>query len=136
MFEKTWDTFKRSPRCNECSGLKRKSIEEIREKSLDTGYVCLSERYINAHTKLQWMCPKGHEFEMIWNAFQRGERCPICGRDSFKEKVSGPKHHNWKGGVTKKNKPLYETYAPQLEWCEEVRCNKSGFMEIGCANCG
>ena len=49
-------------------------------------------------------------------------------RDSHKES----RCHLWKGGYNKKNIPIYDTYAPQIEWCEEVRRNKedSNILEV------
>ena len=42
-----------------------------------------------------------------------------------------------KGGVVKKNLPLYDTYAYQLEGIEEVRCcpNNIKLLEVKCAYC-
>ena len=47
-------------------------------------------------------------------------------------------HANWKGGVTNKNIPLYDTYAHQISYCEEVRRNKQdpNVLEMKCAYCG
>jgi len=44
---------------------------------------------------------------------------------------------HWKGGVTKKGIPLYDTYASQIEWCEEVRRNEEdpNVLEIKCFKC-
>ena len=33
------------------------------------GYILLSKKYINTHSKLQLECPKGHKFEMAFNNF-------------------------------------------------------------------
>lgn len=35
---------------------------------------------------------------------------------------SGENNPAYKGGVKALNLPLYETYAKQIDWCEEVRC--------------
>jgi hypothetical protein len=45
---------------------------------------------------------------------------------------------NWKGGYRSNNIPFYDTYAPQLEWCEEVRRNKEdkNVLEVKCTYCG
>ena len=45
---------------------------------------------------------------------------------------------NWKGGYDKKGIPTYDTYAYQLEWCEEVRRNKEdpNVLEVRCFKCG
>ena len=45
---------------------------------------------------------------------------------------------NWKGGVTENNIPLYDTYAPQLSYCESVRRdpNHYDWLQVKCAYCG
>jgi hypothetical protein len=52
--------------------------------------------------------------------------------------IEGEKHPNWKGGVTKNNLPLYDTYASKLEWAEEVRRNTKdpNILEARCTYCG
>ena len=36
------------------------SIEEMQEIARKRGGKCLSKKYINAHTKLEWQCANGH----------------------------------------------------------------------------
>jgi len=45
---------------------------------------------------------------------------------------------NWKGGITKKNIPSYETYSHKLDWCEEIRRNSEdiNILEVKCTYCG
>lgn len=61
---------------------------------------------------------------------RRGKGNPMYGK-------RGSKSPLWKGGYTEKNIPLYDTYAPQLEWVEEVRRNKedSNVLEVKCTHC-
>jgi len=51
---------------------------------------------------------------------------------------SNKNNSNWKGGVKKKNLPLYDTFAHQFNWCESVRRNKlnKNILEVKCAYCG
>jgi len=46
--------------------------------------------------------------------------------------------NNWQGGYNLKNIPTYDTYAPQIDWCEEVRRNKKDYkvIEVKCTWCG
>jgi hypothetical protein len=48
------------------------------------------------------------------------------------------KNPAWKGGVTEKKIPLYDTYASQIDWCEEVRRNDNdlNILEVRCTYCG
>ena len=56
----------------------------------------------------------------------------------YKEKFSGENCSSWKGGYSLKNIPTYDTYARQINWCEDVRKNKidSNILDIKCAYCG
>jgi hypothetical protein len=62
--------------------------------------------------------------------------------EETKEKMSiaqrGDNNHRWKGGYRLSGLPMYETYAPQLEWCEEVRRNEDNadILEVKCTYCG
>jgi len=55
------------------------------------------------------------------------------------ERYKNPENHpSWKGGYASNNIPMYDTYAPQIEWCEEVRRNKEdpNILEVRCTYCG
>jgi len=54
--------------------LKQNYVKTFIEKE---GYSLLNQ-YINAKTKLQIKCPKGHEYNTLFNTFKRGHRCPYC----------------------------------------------------------
>lgn len=41
-------------------------------------YQLLSTEYINCSSKLKIECPEGHIFEMSWDNFKAGHRCPKC----------------------------------------------------------
>jgi len=55
----------------------KKTIEEIREFAKEQGYFLLSNHYKNAHSKLKFRCPSGHDFLTSWGNFQQGGRCPF-----------------------------------------------------------
>lgn len=57
-----------------------------------------------------------------------GKNAPWYGKTFSKEHQkklsiarSGNRNHRWKGGVKKAGIPLFNTYAHQIDWCEEVR---------------
>jgi hypothetical protein len=61
--------------------LKRLTIEQMQEIATSRGGKCLSDTYIDAHTKLIWKCSKEH----IWlsratDIFNNGYWCPHCAR--------------------------------------------------------
>jgi len=55
----------------------------------------------------------------------------------FKVDKFGEKNPNWDGGYNSNSIPKYDTYAPHIEWCEEVRRNKEdkNVMEVRCFKC-
>jgi len=66
--------------CPACTGVKRGTIQEMREIAEARNGSCISEVYVNTATKLHWRCRAGHE----WNAaplhVKRGHWCPVCAR--------------------------------------------------------
>jgi len=74
-----WNNFKKGNRCPVCNGGVKLSYDHVKKQIESVmGYKLLSKKYKNAHTKLKVQCDKGHVYEVIWNSFQRGRRCPIC----------------------------------------------------------
>ena len=66
---------------------KKKTIEEIEQAFNERNYILLSKEYINAHHKLEYICPKGHKGTISWNRFQSGLRCPICNSSKGEETI-------------------------------------------------
>ena len=64
--------------CPTCSGNTRLTIAEMRAVARRRGGRCLSTAYVNARTKLQWKCRKGHEWQAIADSIKRGSWCPLC----------------------------------------------------------
>jgi hypothetical protein len=57
---------------------KKPTYEFVKNSFEDEGYTLLSKKYINNHTKLLYICTKGHRHSIIWRNWQRGDRCPYC----------------------------------------------------------
>jgi hypothetical protein len=61
--------------------------------------------------------------------------------DDVKRKISksqkGENNSCWRGGYYSNGIPAYDTFTPQIEWCEEVRRNKndSNVLEVKCFRC-
>lgn len=91
----SWSSWKNGSRCAECIGNKKKTIEYVRSEFARRGYKLLSREYLGAHSKLEFICPKGHHGRIIWNSFYRGARCLLC----YRENNVGENHHNWNGGI-------------------------------------
>ena len=69
----TWEaepnSIKRGTWCPVCAGVKKPTIEEMRDLAESKGGRCLSRKYVNAHTKLKWKCHKGHIWETTSYSF-------------------------------------------------------------------
>jgi uncharacterized OB-fold protein len=82
----------------------------------------------------------GYNVKYIYN-----DSCKNCGEPFLGQKNNkfcdnscskmGENHGNYKDNITKKNIPFYDTYAPQISYCEKIRNNKN-ILEIKCAYCG
>lgn len=112
----TWENFKSGNRCPTCAGQTKPSIEFISSEFYKCNYLLLTSTYKNGKTKLDYECSNGHIHSITWNNFQQGQRCAVCAI----ERTIGKNNNRWKGGVSKSNLPIYDTYAPQLEKCQPV----------------
>jgi len=73
-----WFSFKSGYRCAECAGNKKLTIEQVRQAFEKERYRLTSTNYINSSSKLDYVCPQGHEGSIRWDCFKQGERCAEC----------------------------------------------------------
>lgn len=79
----TWSSFRLGRGCNECSYFivadkRRYSINDVRIEFEKEGYTLLTKKYVNNKTPLEYICPKGHNGTIKFNAWQQGTRCASC----------------------------------------------------------
>jgi transcription initiation factor IIE alpha subunit len=74
----TWTAFQGGNRCSSCAGNKPLTISQIRNAFKKERYILLSTEYKNNRSRLDYICPKGHQNQTTWARFQRGHRCPEC----------------------------------------------------------
>ena len=65
--------------CPDCGGRKRLTIKEMREIAKSRGGKCLSKKYVNQKTNLEWKCGKGHRWKATSTNVKRGKWCSKCG---------------------------------------------------------
>lgn len=83
--------------------LNKLTIKELQKIASKKDGKCLSEIYVNAHTKIAWQCSKGHIWDATPNSIKKGTWCPKCAQ-SKKKKASFNKLKllvNNKGGKIK-----------------------------------
>lgn len=78
----TWEArpnnIKNGSWCPYCSGLMRKTMEDMHKLAESRGGKCLSTEYVNNRTKLLWQCSNGHTWETKPNVIVNGGWCPEC----------------------------------------------------------
>ena len=80
LWKITFNKFKNNKKRCSCNiePVNKHSYKYIKNYIENKGYTLLSNTYKNAHIKLLLKCPEGHEYKVIFNDFQQGQRCPIC----------------------------------------------------------
>ncbi|MHA1855899.1 MAG: zinc-ribbon domain-containing protein [Promethearchaeota archaeon] len=59
-------------------------IEDFQKIAEERGGICLSKKYINSRTKLEWECEKGHKWKATPKNIKNGRWCPKCAKDNQK----------------------------------------------------
>jgi hypothetical protein len=67
---------------------RRLTIEEMQKTAEEREGKCLSEKYLNNNTKLEWQCKEGHIWETRPSDIRQGKWCPICGAKRTAEAVA------------------------------------------------
>jgi len=79
IFTSNFNNFKNNGnRCGYCFGNKNNTYEFVKNYIEKTGYNLLSTEYSHGKEMLVIMCEKGHKYNVCFNNFQQGKRCPIC----------------------------------------------------------
>jgi hypothetical protein len=90
----TWwavpNSIKQGTWCPECAKLKkgnsqRSTIEEFHQIAKERGGECLSEKYENNHSKLEWRCKDGHVWSAVPASIKSGTWCPKCNLSTGEE---------------------------------------------------
>jgi len=78
-----WDAvssnIKQGTWCPACAGRQRGTIDEMRNLAVSRGGRCLSNKYINNYSKLEWRCKENHKWKAVPSSIKKGHWCPVCG---------------------------------------------------------
>jgi len=111
-----WADFWRGNRCPKCEKEKRRlTLEFVKSKTKEIaeGYECISEKYVNNYSHLEFRCSNNHHMLMSWSNFSSNNcRCSVC----HYENMIGENHPNWKNYTEKDRKDiiLYRAEVVQL----------------------
>ena len=131
-----WTDWIRGYRCSICNKNYIPSIEEIKQSIAKEGYMLNSSDYTSLNDKLWLTCPQGHQFNISWGGWKKGNRCPC--HDVVKKRVAFTKIKTVfeVEGYTLINK-VYKNYHSKLDyicpkghthsisyaaWCAGARC--------------
>ena len=65
--------------CHKCAHNKlRHSIEKCHKLASDRNGKCLSTKYINTDTRIEWECENGHRWWSPPSKVKQGRWCPFC----------------------------------------------------------
>jgi len=107
--------------CKSCSIKNRDITKKTKKKMSDSGKIKI---FTKVHRKHLSKSLKGRIFSKEW-------------KKGLSKSSKGSNNSSWKGGYNSNNIPMYDTYAPQLEWCEEVRRSPTdrNILEVRCFKC-
>ena len=92
IYATKWNNFQQGYRCPICnSQSKIITYEQAKNYIEKEGYKLLTKKedFINlTKTRLLIQCPQGHIYDVKWNNFLNGKRCPYCKRSKGEEKIS------------------------------------------------
>jgi len=103
IYKAEWSSFQRGKRCSICYGNKRKTLEEVSKYVKEFGYKCLSKKYSNISSRLNLVCPKGHNYKTTLHKFNSSRRCKICSL----ENRSGENSYQWKNYTEKDRENIF-----------------------------
>lgn len=92
----TYDNFRSGHRCKGCSGRTYWEYESVKKYFSDNGCKLLSNEYLNANEKLDYICECNNKSSIKFSMFLYGHRCRLCGI----KKQSGENNWNWNGGIS------------------------------------
>ena len=114
-WQKKWNYYEYKESCDVCG---EPYLACIGEKRKSKGLFCS----IRCAGKVK-IFTEGHKRKIseAKNGVKQSEEVIKKRAVSLKGLKAGKNHHNWKGGYRIRGIPMYDTYAPQIEWCEKVR---------------
>jgi len=120
IYKVRYGNFQQGQRCFICKIKNQKYTYEFVKGEIEKeGYKLLSEEYKGTYEKLLLKCPKGHFYDVSYNNYKQGQRCPEC---------YGNKKHTYefiKGEIKKEGyKLLSKEYRNSITKLE-LECYKS-----------
>ena len=126
--------------CPDCAGVRRFTLEQMREIAESRGGSCLSTRYLNSASKLKWRCSAGHEWNATPLQIKQGHWCPFCARVIPLTLLELQRMAAHKGGeclspeYVRSSKPIRWKCSLGHEWQARAKSIRSGHWCPVCAH--
>jgi hypothetical protein len=130
-----WDHWVSGRRCPYCAGNVKYTYDYVKNFFKKEGYTLLSKEYINANTKLDFVCPNGHKHSISWSMFRSGNRCVYCSKrapisyefvkDSFEQEgytLLSKRYKNRRTKLRYKCPKGHEHSMSYNSWFNGIRC--------------
>lgn len=102
----SWNRFQQGRRCAICSKKERYTHDVVNEFITNKGWINNSI-FRDVKTKLNLICPNGHEQQKTFDKFRQGQRCKNC---FYKDNI-GKNHHNYKKDRSRKDRTKYLSFS-------------------------
>jgi phage terminase small subunit len=73
-----WSHFKQGNRCMKCGGSEKLTLEYVKKFFKEQRCKLLETEYINAHSKMKYICKCGNDSSTSFDSFKQGHRCSQC----------------------------------------------------------
>jgi very-short-patch-repair endonuclease/predicted SPOUT superfamily RNA methylase MTH1 len=74
----SYASFKKGHRCIKCGGKEKLTLEYVKNYFKEQNCELLSNEYINANTKIEYICECKNNSEITYANFKNGSRCNMC----------------------------------------------------------
>ena len=124
-------SFQRGTRCMKCNGNEIHQFKFIYDFFKINNCELLETKYINAITKMKYICKCKNEAFSTFNNFQQGHRCNSCKhktqlklfnwlKDNFNFKIENEKVFDWSKNIERKSYLRYDFYITELNLIIEL----------------
>jgi predicted nucleic acid-binding Zn-ribbon protein len=111
------------------SNRKRYTVEDIKNRVSGEPFALLSNKYVNAHAKLEWLCLRcGNKWFANWHNISYGKGCPVCSKNRVVSTIleRRPSKEEVEELLSKR----------KMMWISGEYINAHSKLEIGCLECG
>jgi len=94
------------------------TLIDAQNSAVERGGKCLSKKYINCRTRMEWRCKSGHIWKAKYNSIRNGQWCPVCATNKLRNTIQDAQNLAKKNGGRCLSKK-YVNNCTKMRWeCE------------------